>query len=58
MKHNHIPDVMSEFDCQVISNHNIIRKLNNAYDFIECDGQFVCCERGEIEPADSVYLIY
>ena len=55
MKHNHIPDVMSEFDCQRISIHNAIKQLNLNYEFIECDDVHIMCECDTIEPFVDIY---
>lgn len=51
MKYNHIPDVMSEFDCMVLTNN----KLTNTYDFIECDDGVVMCKRDTITSLDDIY---
>lgn len=53
---NYIPDVMSNYDCMMLTRLNTINKLNTICDFIECDGEVVCCRRGDIVECDEVYV--
>lgn len=56
MNINYIPDVMSEYDCHVISRNSVIKQLNSTYDFIECGEEVVCCKLDTFKPCDEVYV--
>jgi hypothetical protein len=56
-KINYIPDTMSQFDCDMLTNLNTIKAMEHEYDFIECEGgDVVCCKRGSIKSCDELYV--
>ena len=52
--YNHIPDVMSKFDCEMLTNYTIKSELCEVIEGV--DGEVVCCERGSIIECDELYV--